>query len=72
MWITHFILFRGASFAAWVGAVVVVDNVVSSSVNSHLSDFTQGWLYVFGVGVIGGTVLRDRAVLFPVRLEAKP
>jgi hypothetical protein len=26
--------------------------------NSHLFDFSQGWLYVFGVGVIGGTVLR--------------
>jgi hypothetical protein len=24
-----------------------------------LFDFGQGWLYVFGVGIIGGTVLRD-------------
>jgi hypothetical protein len=26
--------------------------------NSHLFDFTQGWTYVFGVGVAGGMVLR--------------
>jgi len=32
--------------------------VVSSTVNSHLFDFSQGWLYVFGVGVAGGTVLK--------------
>jgi O-antigen ligase len=28
--------------------------------NSHLFDFGQGWLYVFGVGIIGGMVLRRR------------
>jgi len=37
-----------------------VQNVVSSLFNSHLFDFTSGWLYVFGVGVIGGMVLRQR------------
>jgi O-antigen ligase len=26
--------------------------------NSHLFDFSQGWLYVFGVGIMGGMVLR--------------
>jgi hypothetical protein len=41
---------------------VVTQNIVSSLFNSHLFDFNQGWLYVFGVGVLGGTVLsvRDR------------
>jgi O-antigen ligase len=29
--------------------------------NSHLFDFTQGWIYVFGVGVAGGMILRGRA-----------
>jgi hypothetical protein len=33
-----------------------VQNVISSQFNSHLFDFTHGWLYVFGVGVIGGMV----------------
>jgi hypothetical protein len=32
---------------------------VSSFFNSHLFDFTQGWLYVFSVGAIGGAVLRQ-------------
>jgi O-antigen ligase len=38
----------------------VVQNIVSSLFNSHLFDFTSGWLYVFGVGVVGGMVLRQK------------
>jgi O-antigen ligase len=60
MWVAHFMLFRSASLIAWIGTVVVVQNAVGSLVNSHLFDFTQGWLYVFGVGVAGGMVLRER------------
>jgi hypothetical protein len=33
---------------------------VSSLFNSHLFDFSEGWLYVFGVGVVGGMILRER------------
>ena len=40
--------------------VVVIENVVSSTTNSHLFDFSQGWLYVFGVGVAGGIVLKKK------------
>jgi len=61
MWIAHFALFRGAGLVAWIGVVVVTQNVVSSLFNSHLFDFFHGWLYVFGVGVLGGMVLRARA-----------
>jgi O-antigen ligase len=61
MWIAHALLFRGGGLAAWIGCLVVVENVVASPFNSHLFDFTQGWLYVFGVGVAGGLVLRERA-----------
>ena len=57
MWIAHLALFRGGALMSWFGMMVVVENVVSSLFNSHLFDFTQGWLYVFGVGVIGGSVL---------------
>ena len=32
---------------AWIDIIIVVQHVVSSLVNSHLFDFTQGWLYVF-------------------------
>lgn len=60
MWGAHLALFRGASLTAWIGLVVVVQNIVSCLFNSHLFDFTQGWLYVFGVGVTGGMALRER------------
>jgi hypothetical protein len=60
MWIAHFMLFGGSGLTAWIGIVVVTQNVVSSLVNSHLFDFTQSWLYVFGVGVAGGMALRER------------
>jgi hypothetical protein len=61
MWITHFLLFRGESLAAWIGPVVVLENIASSTAHSHLFDFNNGWLYVFGVGVLGGMVLREDA-----------
>jgi O-antigen ligase len=62
MWIAHFYLFWRSGIFAWVGTVVVVDNIVSSLFNSHLFDYATAWLYIFGVGVAGGMVLhRDRA-----------
>jgi O-antigen ligase len=60
MWIMHLLLFGGAGLTAWIGLIVVVQNLVSSLFNSHLFDFTEGWLYVFGVGVAGGMILRER------------
>lgn len=60
MWIAHLWLFRGPGLAEWVGLVIVVQNVVGSLFNSHLFDFTQGWVYVFGVGVAGGMALQKR------------
>jgi len=61
MWIAHLLLFTGGSgLVAWIGMIVVVQNIVSSLFNSHLFDFTAGWLYVFGVGVVGGMVLRQK------------
>src|SRR5579864_178289 len=60
MWAAHVSLFRGAGSMSWIGMVIVVENFVSSFVNSHLFDFGQGWLYVFAVGAAGGTTLRER------------
>jgi O-antigen ligase len=60
MWVAHFLLFRVDSTAAWLGTGVVVENIVSSTAHSHLFDFNNGWLYVFGVGVLGGMTLRQR------------
>ena len=45
------------NWVAWLGLIVVASNIVSSLFNSHLFDFTHGWIYVFGVGVMGGMVL---------------
>jgi O-antigen ligase len=59
MWIAHDFLFRTTGWTAWVGTVVVIENAVSSIAHSHLFDFTHGWLYVFGVGVAGGMMLRQ-------------
>jgi O-antigen ligase len=58
MWLAHLALFRGGTVAAWFGLLIVTDNIVSSLFNSHLFDFSQGWLYVLGVGLTGGMVLR--------------
>jgi O-antigen ligase len=65
MWIAHAMLFRSPGLAEWIGLVVVVQNVVGSLFNSHLFDFGQGWIYVFGVGVAGGLALKNRAARAP-------
>ena len=61
MWAAHVMLFRDRGIASFIGGIVVVQNVISCFFNSHLFDFGQGWLYVFGVGVAGGMVLRERS-----------
>jgi O-antigen ligase len=60
MWLVHLLLFRGDGLASWIGLLVVVQNFISSLLNSHLFDFHEGWMYVLGVGVAGGMVLRAR------------
>lgn len=60
IWILHLLLFRGDGLAHWVGLLVVVQNVFTSLFNSHLFDFHEGWMYVIGVGVAGGMVIRAR------------
>jgi O-antigen ligase len=70
MWIAHVVLFTGSGLTAWIGMVVVIDNIVSSLFNSHLFDFTQGWLYVFGVGVVGGMVRRELPSKLPCETAA--
>jgi len=36
----------------------VVQNIFTSLFNSHITDFNEGWMYVLGVGVAAGMVLR--------------
>jgi O-antigen ligase len=61
MWGAHYFLFRATNLTAWIGTVVVVENVVSSMSSSHLFDFVHGWLYVLGVGILGGMMFGNGA-----------
>jgi O-antigen ligase len=61
MWLSHLLLFRGEGFANWIGLLVVVQNIFTSLFNSHIFDFHEGWMYVLGVGVAGGMVLKAQA-----------
>lgn len=61
MWLSHLLLFRGTTLAHWIGLLVVVQNILTSTFNSHLFDFVPGWIYVLGVGIAGGMVLSTEA-----------
>jgi O-antigen ligase len=63
MWAAHLLLFRGSGLAAWIGFGLVVQDIIGSLFLSHLLDFSTGWVYVLGVGIVGGTVLRERRAL---------
>ncbi|WP_024509784.1 O-antigen ligase family protein [Bradyrhizobium sp. ARR65] len=71
MWLSHLLLFSGRDLATWIGLVVVVQNLVSSLLNSHLFDFHEGWMYVLGVGIAGGLSLRDRSYTSQPNLSAR-
>jgi O-antigen ligase len=61
MWLSHLLLFRGEGEMAWIGLMVVVQNFLTSLFNSHIFDFHEGWMYVMGVGVAGGFVMKASA-----------
>jgi O-antigen ligase len=58
MWVAHLALFRGEGLLHWLGLLIVLQQIGGSLFNSHLFDFTEGWLYVFGVGIVGGMIQR--------------
>jgi hypothetical protein len=58
MWLSHFVLFRAGGLAGWIGMAVVAQNFIGSLFNNHLTDFTQSWIYMFGVGVAGAMALK--------------
>lgn len=75
MWISQIFLFCRVGTIAWIGFIVVLGNIVDSFFNSHISDFTQGWLYVVGVGIAGGAMMRKidgTAVAEPAALGRTP
>jgi O-antigen ligase len=60
MWIAHFRLFwNSAASVACFGTIIVTENIVACAFNTSLSEFTHGWLYVFGVGVLAGMLRRE-------------
>ena len=61
VWISHLFMFRGGGLVAWLGVGVVVQNLVACIFNTYLLEFTLGWTYVFGVGVLGGMMFRQHA-----------
>jgi O-antigen ligase len=67
MWLQHLLLFRGEGLVTWIGLLVVVQNIFTSLFNSHLFDFHEGWMYVLGVGVAGGTVLKAKSAEQPAK-----
>jgi O-antigen ligase len=60
MWAVHFSMFVGSGFARALGQAVVIQNLIGSLFNSHLSTVTQGMLYCLAVGLLGGIVQRAR------------
>lgn len=60
MWLVHLRMFLAGGFAAWLGLATVIQNIVSSLFNSHLFDSVEGWIYVFGVGISAGIMLKER------------
>jgi O-antigen ligase len=58
MWFAHLLLFRGDSWPGRIGAGLVVQNIVAGIFNTSLVEFTHAWMYIFGVGVLGGMILR--------------
>lgn len=70
MWLGHLRVFVPPSHGvAWLGFAVVLQNIITSLANSHLIDFTPGWMYVIGVGMAGGTL---RNALARHRLPGHP
>ena len=58
LWFAHLLMFRGEGLACWVGLLVVVQNMPSSLINSHLSYAPPGGFPPRGrvpPGAAGGT-----------------
>jgi O-antigen ligase len=72
MWTFHLLLFRENSLISWIGLVVVCQTVVGSLFNSHLFDFTHGWIYVWAIGVAGGMILGRKEAHPPTTIVDEP
>jgi FkbM family methyltransferase len=70
MWAAHFFLFAGRGVVGVLGQAVVLQNLVGSLFNSHLSTVTQGTLYCLAVGLLGG-LAHVPAMWHPVRRQGR-
>ena len=70
MWLSHLLLFKGDGLVNWIGLLVVVQNIFTSLFNSHIFDFHEGWMYVIGVGVAGGMILKTQPVRSALQADA--
>jgi O-antigen ligase len=60
LWLAQILMFRGGGLPGWLGMGVVAHGIVGSIFLSYLFDFTTGWMYAFGVGVLGGMALAHK------------
>ncbi|WP_407155629.1 O-antigen ligase family protein [Bradyrhizobium sp. STM 3557] len=72
VWLSHLLLFRGEGLANWIGLLVVVQNIFTSFLNSHIFDFHEGWMYVLGVGVAGGMALKAQRLQAAAPVGSSP
>jgi len=56
MWAAHLALFWGSGALRAMGLAIVIQNILGSLFNSHLSTVTQGMLYCLGVGLVGALI----------------
>jgi len=60
LWTSHFGMFVGQrEFAVLLGQALVIQNVLGSLFNSHLTTVTQGMMYCLGVGLLGAATWKS-------------
>jgi hypothetical protein len=72
LWFAQILLFHRSGLPGWLGMGVVAQAFVGSLFLSFLFDFTTGWIYVFGVGVLGGMALARKHPAPPRGESASP
>jgi O-antigen ligase len=60
LWMAHFVMVGGKGLVGWLGQGLVLQTVVGSMFLSYLLDFSTGWLYALGIGVLGGMAAHGR------------
>lgn len=71
MWLAQGLLFVGCSFPHLLGQALVLQQVIGSIFNSHLSGYTLGMLYCFVAGILGSMVISTNRSLTPLHSKEK-